>query len=121
MFVANGDEKIFQSFLKRQKKTHFTREEYEAQREKKGDSFYAGTDTTTIHNDIGKGRVELMLAEMEEQTERRKNYSRRRAFDDDSDVTYINESNRNFVKKLSRAYDSYTTELADNIERGTAL
>jgi hypothetical protein len=107
--------------LKRQKRTGFTREEYEAQKEQKGDSFYAGVDTTVIHDDVGKGRVDLMLAEMAEQAERRKNFSRRRAFDDDEDVTYINEANRNFVKKLARAYDPYTAEIAENIERGTAL
>lgn len=107
--------------MKRQKRAQFSREEYEAQKERKGDAFFAGADTTVIHSEIGKGRVDVMLAELQEQEERRKNFSRRRAFNDDDDVTYINESNRNFVKKLSRAYDQYTHEIAENIERGTAL
>lgn len=107
--------------MKRQKKAQFSKEEYEAQRAEKGDSFFAGLDTTTLHSSIGAGRVELMLEEMEEQTARRSQFSRRRAYDDDEAVTYINEANRSFVKKLARAYDPYTTEIAENIERGTAL
>jgi hypothetical protein len=53
--------------------------------------------------------------------QRRKEFSRRRTHLEDEDVTYINDRNRKFNKKLSRAYDSYTSEIKQNLERGTAL
>jgi hypothetical protein len=48
-------------------------------------------------------------------------FSRRRAFNEDADVNYINERNRVFNKKLNRFYDKYTADLKNTIERGTAL
>ncbi|KAJ1916668.1 pre-mRNA-splicing factor SYF2 [Coemansia sp. S100] len=37
------------------------------------------------------------------------------------DVSYINERNARFNRKMNRAYDKYTQEIKDNFERGTAL
>ncbi|KAJ2461162.1 pre-mRNA-splicing factor SYF2 [Coemansia sp. RSA 2424] len=37
------------------------------------------------------------------------------------DVSYINERNARFNRKMNRAYDKYTKEVKDNFERGTAL
>jgi pre-mRNA-splicing factor SYF2 len=51
----------------------------------------------------------------------RENYSRRRKHKDDEDVTYINDRNMRFNKKLSRAYDKHTQSIKDDLERGTAL
>lgn len=36
-------------------------------------------------------------------------------------VGYINEKNRKFNKKVGRAYDKYTEEIRESLERGTAL
>ncbi|KAJ3158877.1 hypothetical protein HDU86_002565 [Geranomyces michiganensis] len=55
------------------------------------------------------------------EAERRKKASRRREFNEDDDVTYINERNMHFNKKVARAYDKYTGEIRGNFERGTAL
>lgn len=54
-------------------------------------------------------------------TAARKNFSRRRANFEAEDVTSINERNKNFNKKLKRAFDKYTVEIRQNLERGTAL
>lgn len=51
----------------------------------------------------------------------RKNLSRHRTHDPDADVDYINERNRLFNKWLSRSFDTYTKEIRDSLERGTAL
>ena len=48
-------------------------------------------------------------------------FSRRRRFNPGEDVSYINDNNRTFNHKLSRAYDQFTLDIAQNIERGTAL
>lgn len=50
---------------------------------------------------------------------RRKQFSRRRVFDEEADVSYINERNRIYNQKLERSFD--TREIKQNLERGTAL
>ena len=40
---------------------------------------------------------------------------------DDGDVTYINEKNKQFNQKLSRFYNKYTAEIRDSFERGTMI
>ena len=53
--------------------------------------------------------------------EKRSKYSRRRPFDEEGDVDYINERNMRFNKKAARYYDKYTAEIKQNLERGTAV
>ncbi|KAJ3031954.1 UNVERIFIED_CONTAM: pre-mRNA-splicing factor syf2 [Siphonaria sp. JEL0065] len=45
----------------------------------------------------------------------------RKAHNPDDDVTYINERNMRFNKKISRAYDKHTAEIKAAFERGAAL
>jgi len=52
---------------------------------------------------------------------KRGKYSRRRPFDEDADIDYINERNMKFNKKLERFYGKYTAEIKQNLERGTAI
>ena len=66
-------------------------------------------------------RVDLMAQEVEERIEKRNQFSRRRAFNEDKDVTSINERNRNFNEKLERNFSKYAAEIKSNLERGTAL
>ena len=66
----------------------------------------------------GKNRL---VAELAEQASNRKTFSRRRQHYEGKDVDYINERNKHFNEKLSRAYNKYTVELGQNLERGTAL
>jgi len=42
-------------------------------------------------------------------------------FDSAADIDYINDRNKHFNKKIKRAYDKYTVEIRQNLERGTAL
>ena len=75
----------------------------------------AGEDLTKEH------RIELMAKETEDRIEKRNQFSRRRTFNTDKDVTSINERNRHFNEKLERNYSKYATEIKSNLERGTAL
>uniref|UniRef100_A0A7N6BXB9 Pre-mRNA-splicing factor SYF2 n=1 Tax=Anabas testudineus TaxID=64144 RepID=A0A7N6BXB9_ANATE len=52
---------------------------------------------------------------------KRSKYSRRRAYNDDADIDYINERNAKFNKKAERFYGKYTAEIKQNLERGTAV
>ena len=72
--------------------------------------------------------------------DKKRKFSRKRANEDEGDITYINERNRIFNKKVGRSsshrcegfisyfliqiarfYDKYTTEIRASFERGTAL
>lgn len=68
-----------------------------------------------------KAELARMVRELKSRDEARKKFSRRRAFNEDATVDYINKRNMVFNKKISRAFDKYTTEIRQNLERGTAL
>lgn len=53
--------------------------------------------------------------------EKRAKYTRRRTHDEEADIDYINTRNAKFNQKLERFYGKYTTEIKQNLERGTAL
>lgn len=72
--------------------------------------------------------------------DKKSKFSRKRANEDEGDITYINERNRVFNKKvrpsalmglvsltcsaltqIARYYDKYTAEIRASFERGTAL
>nr|CAG4652197.1 EOG090X0ECA [Triops cancriformis] len=97
-------------------------EEYEEEKAKLGDAFYAQRNTIVhgLHVDKPEA-VDRMVADLEKQIEKRNKYSRRRRHDDDADIDYINERNMRFNKKLERFYGQYTTEIKQNLERGTAV
>lgn len=65
--------------------------------------------------------IDRLVADVHRQESDRSKRSRRRAFNEEEDVTYINERNMKFNKKVSRAFDKNTQEIRDNLERGTAL
>ncbi|KAJ9599456.1 hypothetical protein L9F63_010071 [Diploptera punctata] len=97
-------------------------EQYERQRNKLGDAFYGGQNTILhgLHNDN-----QILLKEhfrnVIKGISKREKYSRRRMHNDDADIDYINERNMKFNKKLERFYGEHTTEIKQNLERGTAV
>ncbi|KAH8413780.1 hypothetical protein KR222_008086 [Zaprionus bogoriensis] len=97
-------------------------EKYEKQKAELGDSFYGGPHTTLhMKTKDTPGAINNMVKDLEQQIERRKKYSRRRIYNDDADVDFINERNSKFNKKLDRFYGEHTAEIKQNLERGTAI
>ncbi|KAH8390152.1 hypothetical protein KR200_008284 [Drosophila serrata] len=97
-------------------------EKYERQKEELGDAFYGGPHTTLhARTKDTPGAINKMVNDLEQQIERRKKYSRRRIYNDDADVDFINERNSKFNKKLDRFYGEHTAEIKQNLERGTAI
>lgn len=98
-------------------------EEYEKQKSDLGESVYA-TANTLLPEDSSKpseAAIDRMVDDLEKQAAKRAKYSRRREFRQDADVDYINERNRRFNVKAGRFYDKYTSEIKQNLERGTAI
>eukprot|EP00928_Gymnodinium_smaydae_P088090 TRINITY_DN72235_c0_g1_i1.p1 TRINITY_DN72235_c0_g1~~TRINITY_DN72235_c0_g1_i1.p1 ORF type:complete len:476 (-),score=137.22 TRINITY_DN72235_c0_g1_i1:169-1596(-) len=58
---------------------------------------------------------------MDKSQDKSKAFSRRRAFNPEEDCNFVNERNRVFNKKMDRYFNAYTTEIRQNLERGTAL
>ncbi|CAB1330788.1 unnamed protein product [Coregonus sp. 'balchen'] len=95
---------------------------YERQREQCGEDFHP-TSNSLIHGTHvpSKEGIDRMVDDVEKQIEKRAKYSRRRAYNDDADIDYINERNAKFNKKAERFYGKYTAEIKQNLERGTAV
>eukprot|EP00002_Diphylleia_rotans_P021261 TRINITY_DN413_c0_g2_i1.p1 TRINITY_DN413_c0_g2~~TRINITY_DN413_c0_g2_i1.p1 ORF type:complete len:335 (-),score=109.14 TRINITY_DN413_c0_g2_i1:138-1142(-) len=127
--MYNG-EADYTRYKKRAKRIPYTKEDYEnmkkAYEEKGAMSAFYGSLQDNL--DVGHFAVEadndekdLMVEELRMQEASRAAFSRRRPVSDREMVTYINERNRVFNKKAARAYDQYTAEVRQNLERGTAL
>ncbi|XP_055384624.1 pre-mRNA-splicing factor Syf2 [Condylostylus longicornis] len=97
-------------------------EKYEQQKKELGEAFYGGPNTV-LHNRIkdSPSAINNMVKDLEQQIERRNKFSRRRTYNADADVDFINERNSKFNKKLERFYGEYTAEIKANLERGTAI
>jgi pre-mRNA-splicing factor SYF2 len=121
--VVFGAEAEYRSHKKRIAKVDHQREEYEKQKAQLGEDFYNANALNYGNEDIQPtGEQLLALKEhVEDLQNRRKEFSRRRRWDDNATIDFINERNRNFNAKASRAYDQYTEEIRENLERGTAI
>ncbi|KAJ8607506.1 hypothetical protein MRB53_040278 [Persea americana] len=89
----------------------------------KDGSFYSTAESTKFtENRPDKDAVDRLVKDIKDAEEVRLRKRRERGLrDDDGDVTYINEKNKQFNQKLARFYDKYTTEIRESFERGTAL
>jgi pre-mRNA-splicing factor SYF2 len=81
----------------------------------------AQSEAGSLAQAIPEANIARMVNELDDAAARRKNFSRRRAHNDDRDVDSINERNAVFNRKVGRAFDKYTVEIRQNLERGTAL
>ncbi|CAM9916693.1 unnamed protein product [Ascophyllum nodosum] len=73
------------------------------------------------HANDGDEGMQRVVDELFEKEKRKEAFSRRRGEHSAEDIDYINDRNKHFNKKMKRAYDKYTVEIRQNIERGTAL
>ncbi|KAJ5466923.1 hypothetical protein N7475_004675 [Penicillium sp. IBT 31633x] len=89
----------------------------------KNGSFYSTADSTGFtESKPDRAAVDRLVNDLQKAEEvRLKKRKERRGGEDDGDVTYINEKNRQFNQKLARFYNKYTTEIRDSFERGTMI
>ena len=81
----------------------------------------SGSTSYTDRQQPSEAAIDRLVEDELEAAKASASFSRRRRFNPGEDVSYISETNRTFNKKLSRAYDQFTLDIAQNIERGTAL
>jgi len=85
--------------------------------------FYADNDSTGfVEQKPKRENVDRLVADLKKADEiRMKKRKERGREENDGDVTYINEKNKQFNLKLARFYDRYTTDIRESFERGTAI
>jgi pre-mRNA-splicing factor SYF2 len=89
----------------------------------KDGTFYSTADSTDfVGNKPDKAAIDRLVDDLKKAEEVRLKKRRERGRnDDDGDITYINDKNKQFNQKLARFYDKYTTEIRDSFERGTMI
>lgn len=89
----------------------------------KDGTFYSTADSTDfVENKPDKAAVDRLVTDLRKAEESRLRKRRDRGKgDDDGDVTYINDKNRQLNLKLERFYNKYTKEIRDSFERGTMI
>jgi len=96
---------------------------YEKMRNVVGDEqFYPSSNTLMLGSHYPTDSAMSKLSDdIHNQTKKREQYHRRRMFDPEAPIDYINERNRKFNEKLERFYSPYTESLKADLERGTAV
>ncbi|KAK3778749.1 hypothetical protein RRG08_013020 [Elysia crispata] len=119
---ADYEQATFRQYSQLTKQIKPDIQEVSRQKEQLGEDFYASADTLGLHQrKDSDDAIDRMVGDLEKQIEKRAKYSRRRTFDEEADVDYINERNAKFNQKLERFYGKYTAEIKQNLERGTAV
>lgn len=119
---AFSHETLAAAYGKRAANIHVDMEEYETKRSEDPE-FYRGADSLQYGKAIQDTPKEIdrMVKELNDRSEGRKQFQRRRRHQADKDVDSINKNNEAFNRALDRNYNKYTTEIKANLERGTAL
>jgi len=95
---------------------------YEGQKQAMGEDFYPTSNTLIQGSHYpSKSAMDRLAADVEKQEEKRTKFHRRRLYDPDAPIDFINERNRKFNAKIERYYGDYTEEIKQNLERGTAV
>ncbi|KAJ5596024.1 Pre-mRNA-splicing factor syf2 [Penicillium hetheringtonii] len=88
----------------------------------KNGSFYSTADSVGFtDNKPDRAAVDRLVTDLRKAEEVRLKKRKERRGDEEADVTYINEKNKQFNQKLSRFYNKYTTKIRDSFERGTMI
>ncbi|KAJ5272780.1 pre-mRNA-splicing factor syf2 [Penicillium angulare] len=88
----------------------------------KNGSFYSTADSVGFtENKPDRAAVDRLVGDIQKAEEVRLKKRKDRRGDEEADVTYINEKNKQFNQKLARFYNKYTKEIRDSFERGTKV
>jgi len=86
------------------------------------EALYRDANTLTYgDNKPSEDAIDRVVSKLNHDLDKKGKFSRKRINEDEGDITYINEHNKVFNKKIARYYDKYTKEIRDSFERGTAL
>mmetsp|Transcript_25447 Transcript_25447/g.63851 ORF Transcript_25447/g.63851 Transcript_25447/m.63851 type:complete len:221 (+) Transcript_25447:23-685(+) len=115
-------QEVYEQHKRRMRHMKVNSAEYEAAKEAQPD-FYRDAGSLHYAHDHKPApeKVSALVEGLEVAAQKREQFNRRRAFNEDADVDYINKRNMVYNKKLSRFFDKHTVEIKQNLERGTAI
>jgi pre-mRNA-splicing factor SYF2 len=98
-------------------------EAYKKMRQVVGEDQFYPTANTLIHGSHYPTSLamEKLSQDVLGQAKSREKFHRRRMFDPDAPIDYINEKNKKFNEKLEKYYGKYTEDIKEDLERGTAV
>jgi len=114
----------YRSYEFRTKEVDFKYDDYEKMKKSMlEEDFYRDADNPNYSNPPPPSEEKLnkMVEELNKTQSRRSKARRRSKHYEEAFVDYINEGNKAFNKKIGRAFDKYTAEIKQNLERGTAI
>ena len=117
----SGEDEDFQykAHEKRVDQMGFYPDAYDRQRKAVGEGeFY---NSTVVPHKPSEDANDRLADSIKVEAEKRKKSSRRKVFDEEEEVQWINEANRRYTKQLDRAFGEYTREIKNSLERGTAI
>jgi pre-mRNA-splicing factor SYF2 len=92
-------------------------------RRMKGDTSIGGSNSSdgpALLGDVpSSSAIDNMVGELDDREKLRSKWSRRREVYAGQDINYINEYNRTYNNRINRAYDKYTVDIRQSLERGT--
>ncbi|BDA48692.1 probable peptidyl-prolyl cis-trans isomerase at N-terminal half [Coccomyxa sp. Obi] len=113
---------LYEAYDRRTANIPTTLEEYEKLKQTMPEFYRAGDSMLYgVAPEVPEDKIDAMVAELDARKTKRAEYSRRRAYQPDKDVDFINDRNAHFNRKIARAFDAHTQEIKANLERGTAL
>ena len=114
-----NEDSQYKAHDKRVDQMGFYPDAYERQKETMGEAFF---EATNVGHKPSEEAKERLVESIKMAGEKRKEFSRRRVQNDEKDdVLWINEKNKQFTKRIERAFGKHTAEIKANLERGTAL
>ena len=125
------DDQYYRAYEKRLKKLpiHSCRDDTDDEETKGKFSKSALKSQSLAENPLEYGKINSSISDVAlkklsedvlEREQQRKKYGKRRLHVD-GDIDFINDKNAKFNRKLDRAFDKYTVEIRQNLERGTAV
>ncbi|OAF64197.1 Pre-mRNA-splicing factor syf2, partial [Intoshia linei] len=96
-------------------------EAYEEKKQILGEAAYPDLFTLPVASILpdSSDAVDNMVKDLNKQIDKRSTYHRRRRYNPEETVDFINEKNRLLNKKMEYFYGKYTKETKENLERGT--
>jgi len=70
---------------------------------------------------VREAALNRLVDSLHAQALKRSNFHRHRTEIDEGDVDFISDANAKYNKSLSRAFDKYTLEIKQSLERGSAI
>jgi pre-mRNA-splicing factor SYF2 len=96
--------------------------DYQKMKEAMGEEFYPTANTLIQGAHYpSEDAMNKLVDDIQKQSDKRDKFHRRRMYDPDAPIDFINERNRKFNEKIERFYGKYTDDIKQNLERGTAV